>query len=54
MQTDLPEPVVPAINKCGIVLKSPLIGSPDILFPKAIGNLISFFIKPELDIISLK
>ena len=26
IQTDLPEPVVPAINKCGIELKSPIIG----------------------------
>jgi len=27
---------------------------PDILFPRAIGNLISFFLKLELEIISLK
>ena len=35
--------VVPAINKCGIVVKSPTIGIPEILFPRAIGNLISLF-----------
>ena len=42
MQTDFPEPVVPAINKCGIEAKSPTIGIPEIFFPRAIGNLISF------------
>ena len=43
MQTDLPDPVVPAINKCGIDVKSLIIGIPEIFFPNAIGNLISFF-----------
>ena len=43
MQTDFPEPVVPAINKCGILVRSPMIGIPEILLPRAIGNLISFF-----------
>ena len=42
MHTDLPEPVVPAINKWGIELKSLVIGSPDIFLPRAIGNFISF------------
>ena len=51
---DFPEPVVPAINRCGIELKSPVIGSPDMFFPKAIGSLISFFEKFELEIISLR
>ena len=41
-QTDLPDPVVPAINKWGIEVKSPITGTPDMLFPIAIGNLISF------------
>ena len=41
--TDFPEPVVPAINKCGIEARSPIIGRPEILLPKAIGSLISFF-----------
>ena len=45
MQTDFPDPVVPAINKWGIEDKSPTIGFPEILLPKAIGNLISFFFK---------
>ncbi len=43
MQTDLPDPVVPAINRCGIEVKSPMSGIPEILLPNAIGNLISFF-----------
>ena len=42
IQTDFPEPVVPAISKCGIEVKSPIIGFPDMLLPSAIGNLISF------------
>ena len=54
MQTDFPEPVVPAINKCGIEDKSPVIGIPEILFPRAIGNLISLFLKFGEEIISLK
>ena len=54
IQTDFPDPVVPAINMCGIELRSPIIGSPDILFPSAIGNLMSFFLKLRFDIISLR
>ena len=54
MQTDFPDPVVPAINKWGIEDKSPVIGSPDMLFPRATGSLIFFFEKPVLEIISLK
>ena len=54
IHTDLPEPVVPAINKWGIELKSLVIGSPDILLPRAIGNLISLFLKFLSEIISLK
>ena len=53
MQTDLPDPVVPAISKCGIEDKSPTIGLPEILLPKAIGNLISLFLKSGLLKISL-
>ena len=44
IQTDFPEPVVPAINKCGIDVKSPMIGVPEI-FSNAIGNLMSFLLK---------
>ena len=43
IQTDFPEPVVPAIRRCGIEAKSPTIGLPEIFLPSAIGNLISFF-----------
>ena len=42
MQTDFPAPVVPAINKWGIDVKSAIIGYPEILFPSAIGSFISF------------
>ena len=54
IQTDLPDPVVPAISKWGIEDKSPTTGAPDIFFPNAIGNLFSFFLNSELFIISLK
>ena len=43
IQTDFPDPVVPAIRRCGIEAKSPTIGLPEIFFPSAIGNLISRF-----------
>ena len=54
IQTDFPDPVVPAISKWGIEDKSPTIGTPEILFPRAIGNLISLFLKSGLVKISLK
>ena len=54
IQTDFPEPVVPAINKCGIEVKSPIIDNPEILLPKAIGNFISLLLNLSLEIISLK
>ena len=54
IQTDLPDPVVPAINRCGIDAKSLMIGIPEIFFPKAIGNLISFLLKSEWFKISLR
>ena len=54
MQTDLPDPVVPAMSKCGIEAKSPIRGVPEIFLPKAIGNFISRFLKSELLSISLK
>ena len=52
--TDFPDPVVPAINKCGIEVKSPIIGTPEILFPRAIGNFKSRLLKRSFDMISLK
>ncbi len=54
IQTDFPEPVVPAIKRWGIDDKSPTIGIPEMFFPKAIGSFISFFLKSELLNISLK
>ncbi len=36
------------------MLKSPVIGIPEILLPRAIGSFISFFLKLESEIISLK
>ena len=54
MQTDLPDPVVPAIKRWGIEAKSPTIGTPEIFLPSAIGSFISFFLKSELFKISLK
>ena len=35
MHTDLPEPVVPAISKCGIFAKSRVLISPEVVFPIA-------------------
>ena len=46
--------MVPAINKWGIIDKSPIIGKPEISLPKAIGSFISFFLKLFSEIISLK
>ena len=45
MQTDLPEPVEPAISKCGILDKSASIGLPIISLPKAMFNLPSPLVK---------
>ena len=39
MQTDLPEPVAPAMSRCGIVARSATIGSPETLCPSAIAEL---------------
>ena len=52
IQTDLPEPVVPATNKWGIEVKSATKGVPDILLPSVIGNFDSFFWKFSAEIIS--
>ena len=45
IQTDLPEPVVPATKRCGIDVKSTVIGVPENSFPRAIGQTIIFFTK---------
>ena len=42
MQTDFPDPVVPAINRCGIAKRSPITETPEMPFPKAIGSFVSF------------
>src|SRR5438445_546715 len=34
MPTDLPEPVVPAIKRCGILARSAMIGAPPISLPR--------------------
>ena len=54
IQTDFPDPVVPAIRRCGIAAKSPIIDFPEIFFPSAIGNFVSLDLKSELVKISLK
>ena len=54
IQTDFPEPVVPAIKRCGIETKSPTIGKPEILLPSVIGILISLLLNSLLEIISFK
>ena len=43
IQTDLPEPVVPATNKCGMDVKSATKGFPEIFLPRAIGRFNIFF-----------
>ena len=44
IQTDLPEPVAPAINRCGIFAMSAIMTFPAISFPaaKAIGDLLAW------------
>ena len=54
IQTDFPDPVVPAIKRCGIETKSPTIGKPEILLPSVIGILISLLLNSLLEIISFK
>ena len=54
MHTDFPEPVVPAINKCGIAERSWIIGIPEIFFPRAIGNFASLLLNFSSEIISFK
>ena len=54
IQTDFPDPVVPAINKWGIEAKSPTTGNPEMFLPRAIGSLISFFEKSLFERISLR
>ena len=52
IQTDLPEPVVPATNRCGMDVRSATSGKPAILLPRVMGSFDSFFLKFSEDIIS--
>ena len=38
MATDLPEPVVPATSRCGILARSTMTGSPPMVLPSAIAS----------------
>jgi hypothetical protein len=42
MHTDLPEPVVPAIRRCGIFARSSMIGVPSASMPRNKGSDITF------------
>ncbi len=39
MATDLPEPVVPAISRCGMRARSTITGSPPMVLPRQSGSL---------------
>ena len=39
MATDLPEPVVPAISRCGMRARSTITGSPPMVLPRQSGRL---------------
>ena len=39
MATDLPEPVVPATSRCGILARSTMTGSPPMVLPSAMASL---------------
>ena len=54
MQTDLPEPVAPAMSKCGIFVRSEMSGRPLTSLPKAIGNSALAPLQSSLSIISRK
>ncbi len=38
MQTDLPEPVAPAMSRCGILVRSEMSGLPETSLPSAMGS----------------
>jgi hypothetical protein len=52
MQTDLPEPVAPAISKCGIFARSEMSGLPETSLPRAIGNSALVLTQSSLSMIS--
>ena len=54
IQTDLPEPVEPAINTCGILAIFAITGLPATSFPNATLNLDFAVLKSSLSITSLK
>ncbi len=54
IQTDFPDPVAPAINICGILLRSPTIHFPVISFPKAKAKFLLVFVNSLESRTSLK
>jgi len=54
MATDLPEPVVPATSRWGILARSAMTGSPPIVLPSAIGSFSLAVMKSWLASISRK
>src|ERR1700730_8896318 len=49
MATDLPEPVVPAINRCGMRARSTITGSPPMVVPRQSGN---FELLAQIDLLA--
>ena len=49
MATDLPEPVVPAISRCGMRARSTITGSPPIVLPRQSGSLAAEWSKSSVD-----
>jgi len=52
-QTDLPEPVAPAMRRCGVWVSSTTWTSPVISLPRTTGTSIFAFLKTSLSTISL-
>ncbi|MOA02129.1 hypothetical protein D3C78_1215670 [compost metagenome] len=52
MATDLPEPVVPATSRCGILARSAMTGSPPMVLPSAMASFALLFSKSRLPISS--
>jgi hypothetical protein len=52
--TDLPEPVVPATSRCGILARFTLTGAPLVSLPRQIWSLPPDFLKPSSSRISFR
>ena len=50
--TDLPEPVVPAMSRCGMRARSTTTGSPPMVLPRQSGSLIGELLKSGPESIS--